>query len=346
MKTHPEIRNEQELEEALARPSAELVDMMRRLPGDVMLLGAGGKMGPSMARLARNAIREAGTEKRVLAVSRYSNPDARRAVEETGAEAIAADLTQPEEVTALPRVENVIYMLGRKFGETGSEGLTWIANVAAPHLVARHFAGSRFVVFSTGCVYPLASPRQGLPTEGTPPEPVGEYAYSCLGREQVFAHHGAESGSPVLLYRLNYAVDLRYGVLVDIARDVLEGRPVDLTVSWFNCIWQGDANNRALLCLERARVRATPLNITGPELLSTEETARRFGELLGRKVEFVGSDSGQAYLSDASRSTSWFGPPQVGADELIEMVAAYIQAGGKLHGKPTKFQVTDGKFTG
>lgn len=341
-----EIRNEQQLEEALARPSAELVEMMRRLDGDVMLLGAGGKMGPSLARLARNAIHEAGVQKRVIAVSRFTDPAARGALERDGIEVIPADLTDPQQVAALPTVENVVYMLGRKFGESGSEGLTWIANVAAPHLVARHFAGSRIVAFSTGCVYPLTSPEAGLPSEQTPPEPVGDYAWSCLGREQVFATHAAQTNTPTLLYRLNYAVDLRYGVLVDIARDVLEGRPVDLTVSWFNCIWQGDANNRALLCLEHAAVPAFALNVTGPELLSTEETARRFGELLGKRVHFTGRDSGRAYLSEAAQSVELFGPPRVPAAQLIEMAALYIQEGGKLSGRPTKFQVTDGKFTG
>ncbi len=338
------IRDENHLGEVLAQPYSETVDLMRRLDGDLMVLGVGGKMGPSLARLAVRACREAGVSKAVTGVARFSEPGLREALERDGVRTVACDLSDADAVARLPRVRNVIFMAGRKFGLTGSEAQTWIMNVVVPANVARVFAGSRIVAFSTGCVYPLVAPGMPGCTEGVPPAPVGEYANSCLGRERVFEHFSRETNTPVLLYRLNYAIDMKYGVLADVAGRILRGQPVDLTVGSANVIWQGDANNRALLCLEHASVPAVPLNITGPETVTIRDLAAEFGRLLGRPVMFTGSDSGKAYLSDASRSTALFGPPRISVPVLVRWTADWLGRGGATLGKPTHFAVTDGQF--
>lgn len=337
------IRSEEDLGEFLATPCRDLVAMMGRLDGDILILGAGGKMGPSLARLARRACREAAADKRVLAVSDVFADTDRRSLEQDDIETILCDLLDPERVRELPPVKNIIYMAGRKFGTEGAEGLTWMVNVVAPANVARTFPGSRIVAFSTGCVYPLVVPSGGS-VENDPPAPVGEYASSCLGRERAFEYYSAKNGTSVLLFRLNYAVDLRYGVLVDIARNVFEGRPVDLSVNAFNVIWQGDAVSRALLSLEHAAVPPMPLNVTGPEILVVEAVAKEFGARFGKDVVFAGADSGKAYLSNARLSIDLFGPPKVGAATMIRWVADWIRRGGPTLGKPTHFQVTDGRY--
>ena len=217
-------------------------------------------------------------------------------------------------------------------------------NVIVPGIVARRYWQSRIVAFSTGCIYALQAPSTGGSRECDLPQPVGEYANSCLGRERIFEYYSEKAKTAVLLYRLNYSVDLRYGVLVDIARKVFEGQPVDLSVGALNCIWQGDANNRALLCLEQAASPAVPLNITGPDTLTITDLAERFGKLFGKPVCFTGKDSGKAYLADATRSIELFGKPKVSTDTLIEWVADWIANGGELLDKPTHFQVTDGQF--
>lgn len=345
METIPEsISSEEELNRFLATPYTELVQMMQRLDGDIMILGAGGKMGPSLAHLARRACREAGVTKKIIGVSDYFDVDERRSLEEDGVETIVADLMHPGEVESLPRVRNIIYMVGRKFGTEGTQGLTWMINVVVPANVARSFKDSRIVAFSTGCVYALTSPETGGSVETDPLDPVGEYSNSCLGRERTFEYYSFENKTPVLLFRLNYSVDLRYGVLVDIARNVYEEKPVDRAVNAVNVIWQGDANNRALLCLEHASSPPTPLNVTGPETLEVESVAREFGDLFGKDVRFTGTDLGKVYLSDARRSIELFGSPKVNAKTMIRWVADWIQQGRRLLGKPTLFQVTDGKF--
>lgn len=336
--------SEAALETLLATPDPAAIDMMKRLPGDIIILGVGGKMGVSLAATAANACNEAGVEKRIVGVARTITDSLSSKLETLGVELLACDLSVYEQVAALPRLDNVLFLAGRKFGKSGSEPLTWLANTVIPANVAQVFQGRRMVVFSTGCVYEMVSPAAGGSKESDSPNPVGEYASSCLGRERVFEYYAEHAETPVLLYRLNYAMDLRYGVLVEIARDVYEGRPVNLQVGAFNVIWQGDAVNRALLCLEHASSPATALNITGHNVLRVEEVARRFGELLGKPVQFEGEDSGHAYLSDASRSFELFGPCGINEEQLMEMVADWVKCGGAGLDKPTHFSVTDGRF--
>jgi nucleoside-diphosphate-sugar epimerase len=282
--------------------------------------------------------------KRVIGVARFSEPGVRDTLDRAGVETIACDMLDPDAVALLPRAENVIYMAGRKFGDTGSEPLTWMANTAIPAYLAPVLRGSRVVAFSTGCVYPLAPDAGAGCSEDVPPAPVGEYAASCLGRERIFEYMAAKHGIPVLIYRLNYAIDLRYGVLTDIARRVHDGLHVDLSVGAVNVIWQGEANNRALLCIEQAAAPAAVLNITGAEKLLVRDLALRFGELLGMPVSFAGTPSGQAYLSDAGRSMKLFGEPRVNVEQMIRWIAAWIENGGTTLDKPTHFSVTDGQF--
>lgn len=332
-----ELRSVAELEQALARPSEEDVAFLRRLDGDILILGAGGKMGPSLARLCRNASDLAGKPRRVVTVSRTVEP-------EPGIEAVRADLLDREQVGRLPDAPNILYLAGRKFGSTGSPELTWAMNAVVPAMVADRFRGSRIVAFSTGNVYPFRALTEGGATESDTPAPVGEYAQSCLARERVFEHYSKQHGSPCILYRLNYAVDLRYGVVVDIARKVYAGTPVDVTVPAFNVIWQRDANSYALRSLEFADVPARPLNVTGPEILRTRDVALWFGRRFGRDAQFTGAEGPTALLSDPSACLHLMGKPEVAADQLMEMVAVWIESGGASLDKPTHFEVADGKF--
>ena len=334
------IQNEQELDELLSRPWPGLVEFMRPLAGDLMVLGAGGKIGPTLVRMAARAIDAAGTGAKVVAVDRIDLPD----LAAEGVETIRCDLLDPAAVDALPKVANIIYMAGRKFGSTGAEHLTWVANVIVPYHVARAFTGSQIAVFSTGCVYPIVAVADGGSTEDTPPGPIGEYAMSCLGRERMFDYFAETAGLKVVLIRLNYAVELRYGVLVDVAQSVHDGRPVDLTTAWANVIWQGDACNQVLLSLEHAASPAAILNVTGPETISIREVAEKFGELFGKQPVFAGQDSGRAFLSDSSRATALFGPPAAPVDRVIQWTAHWIRSGGRLLGKPTHFETQDGKY--
>jgi nucleoside-diphosphate-sugar epimerase len=338
------IANEQQLDEIMTEPSPELVETMRRLDGDLIVLGVGGKMGLTLARLARRASDEAGVERRVIGVSRFSDPSTREWLEAHGVETVRCDLLDRAAVDRLPKCPNVAYMAGRKFGTSGDADTTWIFNTVMPGIVAERFAGSRIVAFSTGCVYPLVPVGSGGSTEDDPPRPVGEYAQSCLGRERVFEYYARTTDTPTLLFRLNYAVDLRYGVLVDIARKVRAGEPVDVTMGHFNVIWQGDANERALRCLELTGVPARPLNVTGPETLSVRKVAMRMGEAMGKEAIVTGEEAGTALVSDASRSIERFGRPRVDVETMIRWTAHWIARGGRLLGKPTHFEVRDGKF--
>jgi nucleoside-diphosphate-sugar epimerase len=337
MVTMGEIRTLADLEDALSRPSEEDVAFLKRLEGDILILGAGGKMGPSLARLCRRAADAAGTPRRIVAVSR-------RAIEETGVEGIACDLLDRARVADLPDCPNILYMTGRKFGSTGNPELTWAMNTVVPAIVAERFRGSRVVVFSTGNVYPLRDPASGGSRECDPPEPVGEYAQSCLGRERVFEYFSRHHGLKCLLFRLNYAVDLRYGVIVDIARAVYEGEPVKVTVPAFNIIWQRDANSYALRSLQYCDTPPRILNITGPEMFSVRAVAEFFATRFGRPCRFEGVEGAAALLSDASATHSLMGPTEVSGEQLLEMVATWVGAGGASLNRPTHFEVADGKF--
>ena len=344
MKYPEQIRTEAELEELLAMPSADLVEMMKRLDGDIMILGIAGKMGVTMGRLAVNAIRAAGVSKKVIGVARFSHPEDRAKLESWGIETIACDLLDRESVSRLPQVRNVIFMAGRKFGTDGSEAQTWAMNVLAPAHCAEHFRGSRITAFSTGCVYPLVGIEACGCSEEIRPAPVGEYAQSCLGRERIFQYYSERNGTEVLLFRLNYSVDLRYGVLHDIARNIWEGKPVDNTVGFFNVIWQGDANANALRSLELAASPVAILNVTGPETASVEKTALLLGKLMGKPVTFKGTPGNACYLNDAAKMCRCFGYPSVSLDQMVRWQADWIANGGISIGKPTHFEVNNGKF--
>ena len=338
------VSNEIELEELLSRPSEADKAAMRDLEGDLLILGVAGKMGPSLARRARRAAAEAGVNKRIIGVARFTLPGLREQLEQWGVETVAADLLDGAQLAALPEAPNVIYMAARKFGSTGDEPLTWAMNTYLPGRVAERCRFSRIVAFSTGNVYPLLPVGSGGATEKTPPDPVGEYGITALGRERMFQYFSALHGTPVTLLRLNYAIDLRYGVLLDIGTKVFERRPVDLHMGNVNVIWQGDANS---ICLRSFSIANSPpeiLNLTGPETLSVRWIASRFGEIFGVEPSLTGEESATALLSNASRCHRLFGYPSVTVEEMIEWVARWVGAGGAILNKPTHFEKRDGRF--
>jgi nucleoside-diphosphate-sugar epimerase len=340
----PSPETDEQLEDVLARPSPADVAFLRELPGDVAVLGAGGKMGPSLARRLRRAADAAGRERRVWAVSRFSDPAVARGLAASGVEAIPCDLLDPVQVERLPSFESVLFLAGMKFGASDRPDLTWALNTIVPANVARRFAASRIVAFSTGNVYPLVPPATGGCRESDPVGPVGEYAQSRLGRERVFEHYSRARGTPVLLFRLFYAVDLRYGVLVDIARKVLSGEPIDLTVGHVNVIWQGDALSYALRGLGLVDRPPRLLNVTGPGTLSVRELAERFGRRFGREPRFLGTEGPVALLGDSARCRSLLGEPEVSFDRLFEWCAHWVESGGRSLDKPTKYERADGRF--
>jgi nucleoside-diphosphate-sugar epimerase len=310
----------------------------------VLGLGAGGKMGPSLARLAANALGRAGGARAVTAVSRFSSAAARAGLEAAGVRTIQADLLDDAHLDALPDAPNVVYMVGTKFGTTGNEHLTWANNAYVPGRVAQRYRASRIVAFSTGNVYPLTPVAWGGSAETDAPGPVGEYAQSCLGRERVFEHFSRRHGTPVVLLRLNYAIDLRYGVLLEVARAVREGRPVDLAMGAVNVIWQGDANEVALRSLAVASSPPLALNVTGPETASVRRLALRLGGLLGREPVLTGEERATALLSNASRAHGLFGYPRVTLERMLEWTAAWVESGGETLDRPTHFQEREGAF--
>ena len=345
MNKYPEqITDEQQLEELLALPPQELIEFMRRLDGDIMILGIAGKVGVSLGHQAVNAIRAAGVEKRVIGVARFSNPESRRQLEAWGVETISCDLMDAEAVCQLPQVKNVIFMAGRKFGTDGSEDVTWAMNVLVPAHVGAHFKSSRIVVFSTGCVYPLVGVESCGCDETVPPQPIGEYSQSCLGRERIFEYCARTYGTQVLMFRLNYAVDLRYGVLHDIAMDIINDRPVNNSVGFFNVIWQGDVTANAIRALEMCSNPPAILNVTGPETASVAKAAKMMGAIMGKDVTFKGEPGDKCYLNDASLMCRVMGYPRVSLEQMIRWQASWIANGGVSIGKPTHFEVNNGKF--
>ncbi len=329
------------LEDLLTRPSAALVADLEAVDGDIMVLGAGGKMGPTLCRLAKRAA----PDKRVIAVARFSEPGLPDALAGHGVEAIACDLLDRKALQSLPEVANVIYMAGRKFGSSGSESLTWAMNALAPARVAERFTNSRIVALSTGCVYPFVVVNAGGPTEAVPPNPPpGEYAWSCLARERMFEYGSINHGTPGRLIRLNYAIDLRYGVLHDVGSLVLARQAVDVTMGHANVIWQGDANSQILRALRHVTTPTTPLNVTGPEIVSIRDLAGEFAARFGVEVRIAGEEAKTGWLNDASAAARLFGPPTVPLKRLIDWQADWLQRGLPSLGKPTGFQVRDGKF--
>ena len=339
------IHNLEELEEQLSRPVEADASAMAALKGDLLILGVGGKMGPSLARLAHRAADQAGTRQRIVAVARFSNASLPAELEAQGIETISCDLLEPGALQDLPEIPNVIFMAARKFDTSGAEHLTWAMNTHLPGLVAERYRNSRIVAFSTGNVYPLRAISEGGAVESTPVGPVGEYAQSALGRERMFEYGSTRWGTRVAILRLNYAVELRYGVLLDIGRAVFEGRAIDLRMPFVNVIWQRDANSWCLRSFSYCQTPPFVLNITGPETLSVREIAVEFGRNFGIEPVFLAEAEGSAaLLNDASKAHSLFGAPTLRPAELIEWTAHWIREGGALLNKPTHFQTRDGKF--
>ncbi|MET7327759.1 NAD-dependent epimerase/dehydratase family protein [Nonomuraea sp. NPDC005650] len=335
------MRTTAELEERLARPGAGLVDDLRGLDGDILILGAGGKLGPSLVRLALNATNG---DRRIIAVSRFSEPGLAESLAEDGATVVAADAADERALRDLPDAPNVVFLVGAKFGTQGREHATWFTNAYLPGRVADRFRHSRIAALSTGNVYPLVPVTSGGSTEDSPTGPVGDYAMSCLGRERVLTHFSETYGTPMSLVRLNYAVELRYGVLIDLAQKVLAGEPIDLSTGQVNVVWQGYANEVTLRSLALASAPPYLLNVTGPELLSVRRIAQDLGAALGKEPVFTGEEAPTALLSNAGRCHRLFGYPELTPAELIEHTARWVVDGGPLLGKPTKFERRDGRF--
>ena len=328
------------LEEAMSRPSSALVDALAGVAGDIMVLGVGGKMGPTLARMAKRAA----PGKKVIGVARFSEPGLRERLQSQGIECIEADLLSREAVAALPDAANIVFMAGRKFGSTGSEWLTWAMNAYVPALVAERFRRSRIVAFSTACVYPFVGTGSDGATEDVPPTaPSGEYANSCVARERMFEHFSHQHQTAGRLIRLSYAIDMRYGVLHDVAQKVLRGETIDLAMGYANFIWQGEANDWTLRSLAHCDTPTTPLNLSGPKI-SIRAVARSLGQRLGIAPVLAGQEAPTAWLIDSSLAYGLFGPPQVSLDTMLDWTADWVRRGGASLGKPTHYEARDGKY--
>ena len=338
------IEDESQLDDLLSTPSPAAIAALQQLPGDLILLGVAGKMGPTLARMARRAADAAGGSRRVIGVSRFSEPGQESALQAQGVETIRCDLLDEDALARLPDAPLVIYMAGRKFGSSGQESLTWAMNTYLPAVVARRYARSRIAAFSTGNVYGLTPVGRGGSQEADAPMPVGEYAMSCLGRERMLEHMSRTQGTPVAILRLNYATEMRYGLLVDLARKILAGERIDLSMGHANVIWQGDANAMAIASLARAASPPYVVNIAGRDELSVREVCLGLGTRMGREAAFTGSEAGDALLSNGSRGWADLGAPQVSLDRLLDWTADWVARGGSSLGKPTHFESRDGRF--
>jgi hypothetical protein len=328
------------LDDLLCRPSQALIDDLGKVDGDIMILGVGGKMGPTLAGLAKAAA----PDRKIIGVARFSEPGVSDWLQARGIETINCDLLDEAAIKALPKAPNVIFMAGRKFGAEGDLSLTWAMNSHVPALVAQAFAGSRIVAFSTGCVYPFVPVNGNGSTEDMAPNPPGEYAQSCVGRERMFEYFSKKHSTPGRLFRLNYAIDMRYGVLHDIASKVLLGQPIDVSLGHVNIIWQGDASAQALRCLAHCETPASPINVSGNEVLAVRDLAARFGQRLGLAPVIVGNEEPTAWLTDTAQSVKLFGLPVVDIDQMIRWTSDWVLRSMPSLGKPTKYEVRDGRY--
>lgn len=343
--TLPEvIASEAELDEVMTRPSKALVDMIAQVRSPLVVLGAGGKMGPSLAVRAVRAAEAAGHALDVVAVSRFSDAAARQWLEARGVRTLSADLMRRDSLARLPDAHDVLYLVGLKFGTQSDPARTWAVNTLAPAYVAERYPAARLVALSTGNVYPLTPVARGGSVEGDPLTPLGEYANACVARERLFAYFAQTGGPATVLVRLNYAVDLRYGVFVDLGRRLLAGQPIDVTMGYLNAIWQGDANDMILRMLPLATRPARPLNLTGLDVLSVRDVATRLAELLGVSAEIAGQEAPTALLSRAGEAAALLGPPETPLERVLRWTAHWLRQGGPLLGKPTRFEVRDGSY--
>jgi nucleoside-diphosphate-sugar epimerase len=330
------------LEDFMTTPSQALIDDLAAIEGDILILGVGGKMGPTLAGLAKRAA----PDKRVIGVARFSESDLQHKLEAWGVETLRCDLLDRAAVAKLPRIRNVVFMAGRKFGESGTLDLTWAMNVLVPAHVAEIFTGSRIVVLSTGNVYPFVEIRhQGATEDVAPAPPAGEYANSCIGRERMFEYFSRQHGTPGRIIRLNYAIDMRYGVLHDIGRKVRDGKPIELATGHVNVIWQGDANAQILRALRYCTSPTSALNVSGPETISVRAVAESFGRRFNKRPEFVGEEAGLGWLSNTGEAARLFGYPLVPLNRMIEWVADWIERDQPTLNKPTQYESRSGRFT-
>jgi nucleoside-diphosphate-sugar epimerase len=338
------IADVDQLEELLSRPTPALLTTLQTLDSDLVILGVSGKMGPTLARMAVRAIAELGLPHKVYGVARFSQPAAREPLDAAGVHTITCDLLDRAALAQLPDSANVIFMAGQKFGTTGAQHMTWGINTYLPALAAERYAQARIVAFSTGNVYPLTSVVSGGAREVDEPNPTGEYAASCLGRERIFEYFSRTQGLRCAIMRLNYAIEMRYGVLVDVARKVFNEQTIDVSMGAANVIWQGDANAQALALLSHCANPPFVCNITGPETVSIRRVAEQFGELFGMEAQFVGNEAPTALLSNAALAQQLFGYPTVSLHQMIEWIADWVQRGGAALNKPTHFETRDGRF--
>jgi nucleoside-diphosphate-sugar epimerase len=328
------------LEEFLTQPTRELQADLARADGELLVLGVGGKMGPTLARMAKRAA----PGKRVIGVARFTEIGLKEKLEGAGIQCIGADLLDRVALERLPRAKNVVFMAGHKFGAAGDPSFTWAMNVAVPFMVAETFRDSRIVAFSTACVYPFAEVAGEGATEEAPTlPPPGDYAASCVGREQMFRHGSRRYGTPGRLVRLSYAIDMRYGVLYDVAQSVFEGRPVPLGMGHANVIWQGDANEQALRLLAHCASPTRPINISGPKV-SVRRLAQEFGRRFSREPAFAGEEAKTAWLVDTRAARAMLGEPRVPLETMIDWVADWVARGQPSLGKPTHFETRDGRY--
>ncbi len=338
------IQSLEQLDDVLTTPSPALVEALSQLSGRLLIVGAGGKMGPTLAVLARRAANLSGTNLEIIAASRFSNADSRDWLHRNDVTTIAADVLNRNDIESLPNAKHVIYLVGLKFGTSSSPGATWVANTLAPAAVIQKYAASSIVALSTGNVYPFVDATSDGATEDRPLIPIGEYPNAAVARERIFEFFSEKQNTPVALLRLNYALDLRYGVLVDIARKVWNGEPIQLSMGYFNAIWQGDANELILRSFPLTSVPAAAYNLTSPQKYSVREVAHRFGELMSRQPILTGTESPTALLSNCSRLYSRLSPPSTPLETVMKWTADWIAEGGALLGKPTHFEVRDGVY--